>query len=215
MSAYLRVRLLLLVMNLIGLGLGPTFLGAVSDYFRPSHPGNGIRRPGCYTLVPLTFSPCCASCWLARALTSERAQKRRHSVTAYSRMERPGLAMLLLSLSVMAADVAPIVDTRPATAPYGAKAARKDPRPSKGIPVWVGPPFPPVVYPARSRPRQPPGGALRWKPPPAMPKWKGHGGHEIRGPPASSRRGARPRASTPGISPHERRLRCTLNIWAL
>ena len=30
--------LLLLVMNLIGLGLGPTFLGAVSDWFRAGHP---------------------------------------------------------------------------------------------------------------------------------------------------------------------------------
>ncbi len=42
--------LLLLVMNLIGLGLGPTFLGAVSDCFRPGASGefaaDGVLYPG-------------------------------------------------------------------------------------------------------------------------------------------------------------------------
>ena len=58
--------LLLLVMNLMGLGLGPTFLGAVSDWFRPSHPAAlaaaGFLHPGARS----TCSPCCASCgWRA------------------------------------------------------------------------------------------------------------------------------------------------------
>ena len=35
--------LLLLVMNLIGLGLGPTFVGAVSDLFRASQPHNSLQ----------------------------------------------------------------------------------------------------------------------------------------------------------------------------
>jgi predicted MFS family arabinose efflux permease len=35
--------LLLLVMNLTGLGLGPTFVGAVSDWFRPEHPHNSLQ----------------------------------------------------------------------------------------------------------------------------------------------------------------------------
>ncbi len=35
--------LLLLVMNLIGLGLGPTFVGAMSDLFRPGHPHNSLQ----------------------------------------------------------------------------------------------------------------------------------------------------------------------------
>jgi MFS family permease len=35
--------LLLLVMNLIGLGLGPTFVGAASDYFRASHPHQSLQ----------------------------------------------------------------------------------------------------------------------------------------------------------------------------
>jgi predicted MFS family arabinose efflux permease len=43
--------LLLLVMNLIGLGLGPTWLGAVSDFLRPTHPDNSLQL-AFYTLVP-------------------------------------------------------------------------------------------------------------------------------------------------------------------
>jgi len=35
--------LLLLIMNLIGLGLGPTFVGAVSDFFRTSHPHQSLQ----------------------------------------------------------------------------------------------------------------------------------------------------------------------------
>jgi MFS family permease len=35
--------LLLLVMNLIGIGVGPTFVGAVSDAFRPEHPHNSLQ----------------------------------------------------------------------------------------------------------------------------------------------------------------------------
>src|SRR5690606_36086071 len=43
--------LLLLVMNLIGLGLGPTYLGAASDFFR----AQGTERPlqmAFYSLLP-------------------------------------------------------------------------------------------------------------------------------------------------------------------
>jgi len=43
--------LLLLVMNLIGLGLGPTYLGAVSDLLRPSHPDNSLQL-AFYSLAP-------------------------------------------------------------------------------------------------------------------------------------------------------------------
>ena len=43
--------LLLLVMNLVGLGLGPTYLGAASDYFRPTHPDNSLQL-AFYTLIP-------------------------------------------------------------------------------------------------------------------------------------------------------------------
>jgi predicted MFS family arabinose efflux permease len=43
---------LLLIMNLIGLGLGPTWVGAVSDWFRPTHPANSLQL-AFYSLVPL------------------------------------------------------------------------------------------------------------------------------------------------------------------
>jgi MFS family permease len=35
--------LLLLIMNLIGLGLGPTFIGAASDFFHASHPHHSLQ----------------------------------------------------------------------------------------------------------------------------------------------------------------------------
>src|SRR5690606_32786048 len=43
--------LLLLVMNLIGLGLGPTFLGAASDFFRATYPTNSLQM-AFYCLLP-------------------------------------------------------------------------------------------------------------------------------------------------------------------
>jgi predicted MFS family arabinose efflux permease len=64
--------LLLLVMNLIGLGLGPTFLGAVSDYFRPEHPQNSLQL-AFYALVPFYVLAVLGFVWLARALKREEA----------------------------------------------------------------------------------------------------------------------------------------------
>ncbi len=43
--------LLLLVMNFIGLGLGPTYVGAASDFFKVAHPHNSLQM-ALYTLVP-------------------------------------------------------------------------------------------------------------------------------------------------------------------
>lgn len=43
--------LLLLVMNLIGLGLGPTYLGAASDWFSAAYPDNSLQM-AFYTLLP-------------------------------------------------------------------------------------------------------------------------------------------------------------------
>jgi len=44
--------LLLLIMNLIGLGLGPTFVGAASDFFRANHPHHSLQI-ALYLLAPL------------------------------------------------------------------------------------------------------------------------------------------------------------------
>ena len=59
--------LLLLVMNLIGLGLGPTFVGAASDWFRATHPDNSLQM-ALYTLVPFYFIAIGLFLWLARVL---------------------------------------------------------------------------------------------------------------------------------------------------
>lgn len=62
--------LLLLVMNLIGLGFGPTYLGFVSDYFRPAHPENSLQL-AFYTLIPFYFLAVAIFLVLARAMRRE------------------------------------------------------------------------------------------------------------------------------------------------
>jgi predicted MFS family arabinose efflux permease len=62
--------LLLLVMNLIGLGFGPTFVGAVSSYLRPSHPDHSLQL-AFYALVPFYAVAVVAFLWLARALDDQ------------------------------------------------------------------------------------------------------------------------------------------------
>lgn len=63
--------LLLLVMNLIGLGLGPTYVGIASDYFRESFPDNSLQI-ALYTLVPFYFLAIGFFLWLARVLKNEQ-----------------------------------------------------------------------------------------------------------------------------------------------
>ncbi|WP_242512307.1 spinster family MFS transporter [Pseudolysobacter antarcticus] len=59
--------LLLLVMNLIGLGFGPTYVGAASDYFRAAYPDHSLQM-ALYTLVPFYFLAIFLFLWLARVL---------------------------------------------------------------------------------------------------------------------------------------------------
>lgn len=66
--------LLLLVMNLIGLGLGPTYLGAASDWFRASYPDNSLQM-AFYTLVPFYFVAMGLFLLLARALKREDEER--------------------------------------------------------------------------------------------------------------------------------------------
>jgi hypothetical protein len=64
--------LLLLVMNLIGLGLGPTYLGAASDWFKSA----GYEFPlqaAFYTLVP--FYAVAVLLFMALARAIKRAQQ--------------------------------------------------------------------------------------------------------------------------------------------
>ena len=58
---------LLLIMNLIGLGLGPTWLGAVSDWLKPTHPDNSLQL-AFYSLVPFYFVAIALHLALARVL---------------------------------------------------------------------------------------------------------------------------------------------------
>ena len=67
--------LLLLVMNLIGLGLGPTYLGAASDFFRAAHPENSLQI-AFYTLIPFYFLAVGLFLLLARELRKEQALER-------------------------------------------------------------------------------------------------------------------------------------------
>jgi hypothetical protein len=62
--------LLLLVMNLVGLGLGPTYLGAVSDLLRAAYPGHSLQM-AFYTLIPFYVLAVLLHLWLARALRRE------------------------------------------------------------------------------------------------------------------------------------------------
>ena len=59
--------LVLLVANLIGLGLGPTYLGAVSDGFRVSHPDNPLQL-AFYSLAPFYLVAIALFLLLDRAL---------------------------------------------------------------------------------------------------------------------------------------------------
>jgi predicted MFS family arabinose efflux permease len=62
--------LLLLVMNMIGLGLGPTYVGAASDYFHASHPQHSLQL-AFYTLAPCYGLAIALFLWLAWVLRRE------------------------------------------------------------------------------------------------------------------------------------------------
>jgi MFS family permease len=62
--------LLLLVMNFIGLGLGPTYVGAASDYFRAAHPEHSLQI-ALFTLTPFYVIAILLFLWLARILRRE------------------------------------------------------------------------------------------------------------------------------------------------
>ena len=59
--------LLLLVMNFIGLGLGPTFVGAASDWFK-AHGSSHSLQSALFTLTPFYVIAILLFVWLARTL---------------------------------------------------------------------------------------------------------------------------------------------------
>ena len=62
--------LLLLVMNLIGMGVGPTFVGAVSDALKPTHPAHSLQL-AYYALLPVYGLAIGLFIWLAMLLRRE------------------------------------------------------------------------------------------------------------------------------------------------
>ena len=64
--------LLLLVMNLVGLGLGPTFVGIASDFFRPDYGGNSLQM-AFYALAPMYLVAAFLFLWLARLIKRSSA----------------------------------------------------------------------------------------------------------------------------------------------
>ena len=68
--------LLLLVMNLIGLGLGPTYLGAASDFFMATHPENSLQM-AFYTLIPFYALAIGMFLMLARTIRRQTGQEAR------------------------------------------------------------------------------------------------------------------------------------------
>ena len=65
--------LLLLVMNFIGLGLGPTYVGAASDFFRAEFPTNSLQI-ALYTLTPFYLVAIALFLWLSRVLGRKAAK---------------------------------------------------------------------------------------------------------------------------------------------
>ncbi|HRK66172.1 MAG TPA: MFS transporter [Hyphomonas sp.] len=66
--------LLLLIMNLIGLGLGPTWLGMMSEWFGKTNPENSLQL-AFYTLTPFYALAVVLFIWLAHAIRKEEAGK--------------------------------------------------------------------------------------------------------------------------------------------
>lgn len=62
--------LLLLVMNFIGLGLGPTYVGAASDFLRAAHPGHSLQI-ALFSLTPIYIVAILIFFYLARVLRAE------------------------------------------------------------------------------------------------------------------------------------------------
>jgi hypothetical protein len=59
-------------MNLIGLGFGPTWVGAWSDWLRPTHPDNSLQL-ALYTLLPFYLIAVLLDLALAQRLARREA----------------------------------------------------------------------------------------------------------------------------------------------
>ena len=73
--------LFLLVMNFVGLGLGPTFVGAMSDHVRAAHPAHSLQI-ALYALSPFYVVAILLFLWLARILRRSSAEALRSAPPA-------------------------------------------------------------------------------------------------------------------------------------
>ena len=65
--------LLLLVMNFVGMGVGPTIVGFASDFFRAAHPENSLQI-ALYALTPFYLLAIALFLWLARVLGRDNSR---------------------------------------------------------------------------------------------------------------------------------------------
>jgi para-nitrobenzyl esterase len=150
--------LLLLVMNFVGLGLGPTYVGAASDWFA----AHGVSHPlqvALYTLTPFYGIAILIFLWLARTLRRDEASR---TMTI-----GPLVAMTAACFALPSpADATPRAAMSPArvtadtevAAPAGAVRGTTEGH----LHVFRGIPY-----------AQPPVGPLRWQPPLPLPRWNG------------------------------------------
>lgn len=66
--------LLLLVMNFIGMGVGPTYVGAASDVFRATYPDNSLQM-ALYTLIPVYLAAISLFLWLSNVIGRRLARE--------------------------------------------------------------------------------------------------------------------------------------------
>lgn len=62
--------LMLAIMNLIGIGLGPTFIGAASDYFHATNPQHSLQL-AFFSLLPCSVTAILLFYWLSRVLHND------------------------------------------------------------------------------------------------------------------------------------------------
>ncbi len=144
--------LLLLVMNLIGMGLGPTYVGAASDFFS--------REPSAPLAADRLLHACPVLCAGDRAIPVAGAraatgslERRSTALMVLFRRLILCVAMWLAASAPAFAEDAPVVD-----APAGVLKGQAE----GALNVFKDVPY-----------AVPPVGALRWKPPGALPRWQG------------------------------------------
>lgn len=153
--------LLLLVMNFIGLGLGPTYVGSISQFFRATHPQNSLQI-ALYALTPFYLVAVFLFLMLARVLRRECCFRRNCPMI-------PRAASVCLFFAALAYRADAVTAHPPAGKLQGRLEGQV--RVFKGIPYAM-----------------PPVGAARWKPRSPCPAGRASGTRRSSDRPATSHR---------------------------